>query len=95
MTIRTIDTEGIAALLGQRCRHELINQRAGEIVRRAIGSAELLQSRYKISAGECRISAPGGPVLRYLVDLSRLRMTYSALGGALNPSPAGSVILRM
>ena len=23
---------------------------------------------------------PGGPVLRYLVDLSRLRLTYSALG---------------
>ena len=42
--------------------------------------AELLQSRYKISAGECRISAPGGPVLHYLVDLSQLRMTYSALG---------------
>ena len=41
-------------------------------------SAELLQSRYKISAGECRISAQGGPVLRYLVDLSRLRLTYSA-----------------
>ena len=43
-------------------------------------SAELLQSRYKISAGECRISAQGGPVLRYLVDLSRLRLAYSVSG---------------
>ena len=30
-------------------------------------------------AGECRISAPGWPVLRYLVDLSRLRMTNDFL----------------
>ena len=93
------------------CSSRVANQRAGEIVRRAIGSAELLRSRYKISAGECRISAPGGPVLRYLVDLSRLRLTYSApgkcrsshtprpqrchWGSALNPRPTGSVILRM
>jgi len=38
-----------------------------------------LHSRYKIGAGAHGIGAPGGPVLRYLVDLSLLRMTYSAL----------------
>ena len=70
------------------CSSRVANQRAGEIVRRAIGSAELLRSRYKISAGECRISAPGGPVLRYLVDLSRLRLTYSVCRSTHTPRAA-------
>ena len=43
--------------------------------------AELLDcSRDTVTGRLARNEPPGGPVLRYLVDLSRLRMTYSALG---------------
>ena len=74
--------------------------------------AELLDcSRDTVTGRLARNELPAGPVLRYLVDLSRRRMAYSAprkcpsthtprqqrrhLGSALNPSPTGSVILRM
>ena len=74
--------------------------------------AELLDCVPSTVTGRlARNELPGGPVLRYLVHLSRLRMTYSALGkcrsshtprpqrchlgSALNSRPTGSVILRM
>ena len=41
--------------------------------------AELLDcSRDTVTGRLARNELPGGPVLRYLVDLSRLRMAYSA-----------------
>ena len=41
--------------------------------------AELLDcSRDTVTGRLARNELPGGPVLRYLVDLSRLRLTYSA-----------------
>lgn len=93
MTSRTIDTEGIAALLGLTRQHvtDRLTKRRDfprpviDLSRRTRRwrEADVLAyagGRYKIIAGECRISAPGGPVLRYLVHLSRIRMAYSALG---------------
>ena len=43
--------------------------------------AELLDcSRDTVTGRLARNELPGGPVLRYLVHLSRIRMAYSALG---------------
>ena len=73
--------------------------------------AELLDcSRDTVTGRLARNELPGGPVLRYLVHLSRIRMAYSApgkcrssraprqqrchWGSGLNPRPTGSVILR-
>ena len=43
--------------------------------------AELLDCVPSTVTGRlARNELPGGPVLRYLVDLSRIRMAYSALG---------------
>ncbi len=51
-----------------------------EHLKRRAAKRRLEKRAMCLIAAECRISAPGGPVLRYLVDLSRLRLTYSALG---------------